>query len=848
MPPDQLEAQARQALSAAQYKPAIQHLKLLLRQAGEPERIHPLLQEAYTGRAEQLAAQGMLKEAAAIWEVAIPYGLDPADLRYIDWLVKTKQYSRLMETYRKIPVENQRSLQPFLAAALLSGAASSLLASLPDEDPVRVGYGPARQLLEAWCGGEGVEELHERMKVISFRSPYRDLRQAIQSWLLLENAPERARESLDRIAPDSPFRPLADQALLAQLPWREALPRLSALSPAARACQLEARGWSDSRDANLLRDVLALADEPSADQLFAFLTRANTARLQPHVQSWLRDAIKRAWTVATAASAKKLAPKTLERVVGSLSSLDKYHLDGLMCIAGKCPLDLLSSVWEDYRKSLLLESDAGPADHHDIVFPVDRRLAAALINRFLALKWQQEEGRLTDYSVELLRQSLQFDPDDQKVWIELTEYFLREGLLANARNTLKKALEHHPDDTAILEIGVRVAVAGGAFKKAAGYAKHILELDPINTRVRQYVQNAHISHARKLLNQQKWRLAHKELAEAQQWKSTPLNAAIIQILQAYLAHQDGAGGEGGQGGQEEVSLNPLQQLMETSEVHPVALQFLCRHESIHFGMTDRTFRQLALNDEPWKKLERQGLLVLVDTVEQLMASNPDTAALPLSSLHLFLQKAARLKLSASEGERLCEFWLQTKQDELLVEYARRLQKSWPEKPVFTYYRYYHARPFTDSAFSPLQNAMEQARAQGDVGLSSRIELLLQRLFDPDPSSDDFDFYDDLEAEQPEGLDDIGDIGDMLNKFGEGAMVEEMRRMADLVPLLPYKEVAGVLSELLDKKTVRIVRERFGEKAVRELFQVILRGGDPLEFIADLEGRPVKKKPVQGRLF
>jgi len=845
MPPDQLEAQARQALSAVQYKLAIQHLKLLLKQAGETDRIHPLLQEAYAGRAEQLAAQGMLKEAAAIWEVAIPYGLDPADPRYIGWLVKMKQYPRLMETYRKVPVENRRSLQPILAAALLSGAASLLLTSLPDEDPVRAGYGPALQLLEAWCGGEGVEQLQERMKAIPFRSPYRDLRQAIQSWLLLENAPEQARESLERIAPDSPFRPLADQALLAQLPWQEALPQLSALSPAARACQLEARGWSDSRDANLLRDVLVLVEEPSAEQLFALLKRVDAARLQPHVQSWLRDAIKRAWGLVAAHPSSKFTLKHLERVIGQLNPCEQYHLQGLLCIAGKCPLYMLAESLECFRGELLLESDAGPTDNRDIVFPADRRLAVALINRFLALQWQQKEGRLTDHSVELLRQSLQFDPDDQKVWIELIEHFLQARLLVNARNTLKNALEHHPDDTAILELGVRVAVAGGAFKKAAGYAKHILELDPINTRVRQYLQNAHISHVRKLLNQEKWHLAHKELAEAQQWKSTPLNATIIQILQAYLAYQDGQGGESDQGGQGEVVHNPLQHLMETSEVHPVALQFLCRHESIHFGMTDRTFRQLALNDEPWKKLERQGLLVLVDTVEQLMAINPDTATRPLNSLLYFLEKAARLKFSESEGERLCEFWLQAKQDELLVEYARRLQKSWPKRPVFTYYRFYYARPFTNSAFSPLKSAMEQARAQGDVGLSSRIEVLLRRLFDPDPSRVDFDFYDDLEAEQPEDLDDMGDI---LKMFSEEFIEEEMRNIADQVPLLPYKEVADLLSEFLDKKTVRSVRERFGEKAVRDLFQMVLRGGDPLEFIADLEGKPVKKKPVQGRLF
>jgi tetratricopeptide (TPR) repeat protein len=834
---DQLELQARQALSVSQYKLAIQHLKALLKQGEVSVQVNALLQEAYTGRAEQLAAQGMIKEAAVIWEVAIPHGLDLADPRYIGWLVKSRQYPRLLDVYRKIPTENRQPLQPTLAAAVLSGT-TPLLASLPDEDPVRTGYGPALQLLEAWCAGEDAEHLHELMKAIPFRSPYRDLRQVIQSWLLLETSPEQVTSSLERIAPNSPFRPLAEQVQLAQMDALEVLPQLSALSPAARAYHLEVRGWSDPGCTILLKKLEALTNEPSADKLFAFLAQLNFLHSPPHIQAWLRDITKKAWVVSYTGQSPQRHFQHLEKVIGQPSQLEKLHLISLICIVSSYNIEELSYAWGNYGDALLA-SDMATVNKTDSVCDVDRLLAVAEINRYVAAKWKDydplqtgKEG--TAVFIQLLRLSLRHDPGAQAVWAEVVEYYLQSQKLADTRTILQEALEHHPDVIALLELGIRLAVAGSAFKKAATYAKRILELDPINTRVRKHLQNAHIAHARKQIKQKKYHLARKELAEAQQWKSSPLNDTILQVLQASLDHLD-------EQNEDRDAVNAIfQRLAKVQDVHPVGLDFIFRHESILTGFAPRVLWQVAGYDDPWKKPEREGVMAVMDTARQLMDSNPDTVTAPLDSLLFSLKKAARLKFSVSEGERLCEFWMQVKQNELLRLYACALEKAWPKKPVFTYYRFVNANPFDVTVIPSLKAAWEEAHVQGDLAVSSRLGGLLDRFSNPYRDFDELDFDDDFD-------DEFEDIS------GE-ELAAEISQLAEMIPVLPFKEVFECVCDFIGKAKASLILKRQGEVVVRELCKKCLRNDVTDKYIDLLlsdgpqEKREVKKKSIQGRLF
>jgi len=168
---------------------------------------------------------------------------------------------------------------------------------------------------------------------------------------------------------------------------------------------------------------------------------------------------------------------------------------------------------------------------------------------------------------------------------------------------------------------------------------------------------------------------------------------------------------------------------------------------------------------------------------------------------------------------------------LLDKYATALEKAHPDKPLFTYYRFVNVDPFEAwRAVPKLEDAWEQAINQGDVAASSRIGGLLDRLANPYPElDDDEDSFDAFE-------DAMADMGE------EGAM----GLMAELVPMMPLSQVLELAYEMLDKKTVRLILERFGEKAVRDLCQSFLRGDDPQTFIEQLVSG--HNPPYTGRLF
>ncbi len=78
-------------------------------------------------------------------------------------------------------------------------------------------------------------------------------------------------------------------------------------------------------------------------------------------------------------------------------------------------------------------------------------------------------------------------------------------------------------------------LASGAYKKAAGLAKRVLELDPSNSRVRSVVGQAHLSHARKQLKACNPAGARRELEEASQWLRGAGERGHLKLLQGIAA-------------------------------------------------------------------------------------------------------------------------------------------------------------------------------------------------------------------------------------------------------------------------------------------------------------------------
>ena len=366
--------------------------------------------------------------------------------------------------------------------------------------------------------------------------------------------------------------------------------------------------------------------------------------------------------------------------------------------------------------------------------------------------------------------------------------------------------------------------------------------------MQQHLQNAHISHARKVFKQEKWHLVQNELAEARNWKGSALNQTVLAVLQACLSRAENSA----------QSPDPLQSLAAQSD-NPVQLDFVIRHEAHALEENSAHLLKAAGLTGVWqqkffKRPKKDSLFQLIKTAEQFASIDKKSIILPLAELYAPLAKATKLKFSVEEGERLCEFWLQTEQSNLLEEYAKKLEKAWPDKPVFTYYRYAMLNRYNYQAIPPLEQAWDKAREQGDNALAARLGGLLHRFSNPfadrhrnsyAPEDDFFDYLD--EDNDPMGVDPF----DLIDKTSApGDMGPLLAGMADVVKDMPLHMVKEIATNIMGKAIMLDILKKFGEQGLRELCVSALRNEDPAEAIARLENnKGNKQRPLPfGGLF
>ncbi|HYI68433.1 MAG TPA: Hsp70 family protein [Skermanella sp.] len=169
------------------------------------------------GRGKVLAAKGMYKEAAMVFDNATAIdGAVHEPLIYLACLVKAGDTGRaarlcsrfLDEDVKGVTSEALPRIADLSAALWLSGdhpPPASSLAKVHDA---------AEKALAAWSGGADAEEVDALLAAIPLRSPFKPLRLVLKSLTGTED-PERRRKLLDMIPPDSAFESLAHAAGLA---------------------------------------------------------------------------------------------------------------------------------------------------------------------------------------------------------------------------------------------------------------------------------------------------------------------------------------------------------------------------------------------------------------------------------------------------------------------------------------------------------------------------------------------------------------------------------------------------------------------------------------------------------
>lgn len=799
---EELVQKARTALNAADFRDAINDYKLLLKQEPRPDW-RAGLAAAYAGRARELAAKGMLKEALVMWENRA--ALDPAlpmDADQCALLARLGRFDALLARLAdpKTPAALAERVRALIGARILGGD-QALLDRLAGDDPLRRHAEAARESLEAYCAGDN-ERAREALGRLPFRSAYRDWSTILKALLTLEENPEDAQRQLGRLPEDSPFGAIKAGAELALLPESVFLERWPTLGQHQRAFAGALRGWSPERIA-FWDGLHRLGTQPKPELLVRFL-HSQRKRLG---EDWTRRVqrkilVRNGFESAKWMSAMGAAPlDTLERM-----QMDAWDAE----ITAQHPAEI-----HDCWRSGALELNINPGkraqdpDHKAMIALMLRRAD----QRFDVLSTRYTPaGTLSELQQTLcedLEHSLDWDPD-LDTYVRLIAFYRHAERPKDARRLLEAATRHWPEDRRVIQATLESALDTGAFKKAAGLARRLLAIDPINTEVRERLVSAHLAHARKQVLKSRLDLARKELNAARDWARGEQAREQVEIMTAFLDFiEDPTAGTR--------SLARILERLGRGLSGCLALILVGGELGLE---PQRILRVLALDAA--LKLDRADLLAGFERLRRHLDGGRGFARALEAFLSKTLAKAPWKELSRGELEAVCETLKRARFDKIRGDVAKLALKRWRKAPIFVLHAFESKHP--NGCWDPLsrdildlEQALETASAEGDNRTATRIQEALTRSrpfgFGPNPFGDAFDVAD--EDDEDDFLGRLDDLPLPLDFDGSPEQIVEIFRMIGLERMLDLLD-----APLHARRDMREAARELGEEVViREFIEM-----------------------------
>jgi tetratricopeptide (TPR) repeat protein len=518
-----LAVKATEALRLGDFKQAIELFKRLVKQEARPEWRDALI-KAYVGRARILAARGMFEEAeTALSKATGPGGtvLDP--LLYVQCLVKRGQLHKAAELAVKyigndmVPASTVPKFAELAAALWL--AAPVTLAPLTDQKSEAGKWvehaAASQQSLTAWIEGKPPREIDQFLSRIPLRSAFGALRLILKSLMIAADDPARARQLLDGIPPESAFASFR-LAVEAALPRGPAEP-VAMPTPPSKAQQVfaaEVKGLRSAASQWLVQLTKAERGGPGA--LLSFL--ASQTGILP------ADDVK-----CACLNLLPQAPHRLRQFESTFGPLSEFDRNRVLALAAEARND-----WERAEQCWTIA-----AQSTERAAAAETRLSAGVVYRHLARLAHQHseiegEGTSEFPEMEYLELSLRADPDHLPAVLQLIGLYHTHGQDRDWHRLAEDAAQRFPEESAVLLQVIDSAIARKAYKKAAGFARKLLALDPINQAARQRMIELHISHARKQIRSKRADLASKELAEATEWERPGAPSFLLHINQGLV--------------------------------------------------------------------------------------------------------------------------------------------------------------------------------------------------------------------------------------------------------------------------------------------------------------------------
>lgn len=726
----QLEQQGQRCLRSGNYKDAIPFFKELLCRGDVAER-REFLTEAYLGWVNQLVEKGFVREALAILETMTRSSLSSGqEALHISLLLRIGKYKEAALCYCRfrdaLSAENCRQLEALFGALLLGGE-DSISSAFPDGSSLLEHHSTARQAMISYCAADDAAA-ERALKLIPFRSPFRDFRLLLKGMLLRDTDAVAADRFLEKISVNSPYSRFGELYSLRTDSAARILTELKDASAAGRKNIQDLFGI-DTKGLQLLSALAQAGENPY--KLYNALSNHGVLLGQERQKMLMR----------------RLLPHCGEMIVLLLprhGNFSMSEIDHLIALAAELDNegDVAVEFWDDFLASI---NDTNPENH----------LKVALVLRYqVGLMERSQHGFPYKIMLEKMEKSFQLDPHDKEAWLKACE--IAGHIQETQRYQLvNRAVEKMPDDLDILLLMIEAAARRGAFKKASRFADHLLEIDPINSHAKKLLVEARLAHGRKLAGQGKLDLAQREFeAEAPSVRSAQYRGRhLICLGMLYLLRKQKEEG--------------LELIEEGRQLGPsrLASLLLTAIEARLMSVAESMQRQFdkELRKETAGKHEKDEIFRLVGWIKNFKGDQWRALRDSVPAMKKVFNHVAEMSLEKDEGLLLCQALFRVELFIPLGKLAVSLLKPNAQHVELQFYRIWAKSRGGRQEISPqdrliLTAAVSGALASHDFLLADRIKELLDASFHEgyDAYWDDWDEED--EHMPDELIDDFFDDG------------------------------------------------------------------------------------------
>lgn len=696
--PSNIQQEAAVLLAENNYKKALEYYKMLFKQA-PCNAYRDAIRDCYIGRVRELSKKGMYREAVMLWENHSEYCFPCHHIYlYIHLLItvglENKAGVIFLQNKNSLEDDQVSTLEEIFAALLLKGS-SALIDIFPEESLLKKHLIFANQALVALSQRDG-DKVELILTNISFRSPYKQLRLVLKGYLLLLcNKIEEAFALIKRVPLNSPFYPLAHIAQLTQASPLAQVKALSHFSQMEFNCFSALKGWTTSQQKHL--DKLRQLPEKSNPRILLdlvvhsmpYVNRSTARRLCYNLLPFYEPGLK-----------------TFEKVFGVLSPEEKTHLKALGSIDHKRHSP--TKVWLEYEETL--------ASYASQTLTISLKQALALRQAAsFGGEYAEEESTSIKKRIILFEKSLDLDPLDKPIYLEVIQYYRKHGPKKICGAYIDKALKVFPNDRDILITAIESIRYSKLPSRVIALSKKLLELDPLNAQAKIYLTEVQVLQAQRCMLQKKWDQADLTL-KAIKADTTHHWNLVVRLNQGLCAYMQGKISE---------AHSLIQQCGENDII--VRLQLYIEADKLQLPSSSLE-KDLTL--VPANKLvitDSVQLLQLVKTIDQYDV--PIKWKNILSHITKPLQKSTQCVLKVDELVKICECFTRIQQFDFVQNFIKKQHRIIKDVPLLVYYSVNakikgNAKKMRSIDYHLLTNALDKAQDMDDIRTVSLIGQLL----------------------------------------------------------------------------------------------------------------------------